>query len=72
MEAIRNPNKYRLTLIVIILHRKLRQNATSYAMTFTELVNFLKQSRKYDLGSFLFEHVTPAENQNKIIDCADR
>ena len=41
-------------------------------MTFTELVNFLKQSRKYDLGSFLFEHVTPAGNQNKIIDCADR
>jgi len=72
MEAIRNPNKYRLTLIVIILHRKLRQNATSYAMTFTELVNFLKQSGKYDLGSFLFEHVTPAGNQNKIIDCADR
>ena len=35
-------------------------------MVLAELVDFLKQSRKYDLGSSLFEHGISAETQNKI------
>jgi len=35
-------------------------------MVLAELVDFLKQSRKYDPGSSLFEHDISAETQNKI------